>query len=167
MLHFSSPVAVACNLHALRMRIEPSSIPCARFQISHSENTGRMLRNHKFYVSGVLVSQPLSLKSPSTMAMAHSSDDLRQIRIQSRAISHHLVDFMLREDGIHLKCNYSKLMRSLLASDTGFKDAILTLETCCKDLKLKHQQEIESQVKMLDISHQLLMLNIKTLVPDS
>ncbi len=40
--------------------------------------------------------------------------------------------------------------------DKGFKDAILTLETCCKDLKLKHRQEIEGQVKMLDISHQLL-----------
>ncbi len=90
--------------------------------------------------------------------MAHSNNDLRQIKTQSHAISHHLVDFMLQEDGIHLKCNYShsKLMRSLLASDTGFKDAILTLETCCKDLKLKHQQEIEGQVKMLEISHQLL-----------
>ena len=68
---------------------------------------------------------------------------------------HHLVDFMLKEDGIQLKYNYShdKLMRGLLEKDKGFKDVISTLETCCKDLKLKHQQEIEGRVKTLDISH--------------
>ncbi len=71
---------------------------------------------------------------------------------------HHLVDFMLKRDGIQLKCNYShaKLMRGLLEKDKGFKDAISTLETCCKILKLKHQQEIEGRVKTLDISHQKL-----------
>ncbi|XP_064384398.1 bcl-2-like protein 1 isoform X2 [Halichondria panicea] len=90
--------------------------------------------------------------------MAHSRDDLHQIKTQSSAISHHLVDFMLKRDGIQLKCNYShaKLMRGLLEKDKGFKDAISTLETCCTDLKLKHQQEIEGRVKTLDISHQQL-----------
>ncbi|XP_064384396.1 bcl-2-like protein 1 [Halichondria panicea] len=90
--------------------------------------------------------------------MAHSRDDLHQIKTQSSAISHHLVDFMLKEDRIQLKCIYShdKLMRGLLAKNKGFKDGILTLETCCKDLKLKHQQEIEGRVKTLDISHQQL-----------
>ncbi len=90
--------------------------------------------------------------------MAHSRDDLHQIKTQSSAISHHLVDFMLKRDRIQLKCNYShaKLMRGLLEKDKGFKDAISTLETCCTDLKLKHQQEIEGRVKTLDISHQQL-----------
>ena len=90
--------------------------------------------------------------------MAHSRDDLHQIKTQSSAVSHHLVDFMLKEDGIQLKCNYSqaKLMRGLLEKDKGFKDGISTLETCCKDLKLKYQQEIEGRVKTLDISHQQL-----------
>ena len=92
--------------------------------------------------------------------MAHLREDLHQIKTQSSAISHHLVDFILKRDGIQLKCNYSHakliIMRGLLAKDKDFKDAISTLETCCKDLKLKHQQEIEGRVKTLDISHQQL-----------
>ncbi len=117
---------------------------------SQSESTGRMLRKPQipwlwvYYIRRALCisvyqcypdqptsapitrSSSLSSLHKSLSTMAHLRDDLHQIKTQSCAISHHLVHFMLKEEGIQLKCNYShaKLMRGLLEKDKGFKDAI-------------------------------------------
>ncbi len=103
----------------------------------------------------------------TNIAMAHSNnDDLKQVKALTSLVSHHMVYFMLKEDSIRLNGyvsgnGHTTHMRSQLTKDKGFKDAISTLETCCKDLKAKHQREIEDRVKTLDISNSMLYMEYR------
>ncbi len=90
-------------------------------------------------------------------AMSQPNNELVLVKVQSKEISHHIVYYLLNEDGITLNGHrtgngHSITMRNLIAKHNGFQDAISTLETCCKSLKARHQKEIEARVDTLEIS---------------
>lgn len=89
--------------------------------------------------------------------MSHPSSKLNLVNHQSRELSQHIVYYLLKADHIVLNGHrtgngHTVSMRNLITKDKGFQDAISTLETCCKDLKARHEREIEAQVDTLDIS---------------
>ncbi len=104
-----------------------------------------------------------SLQIANITMAAHSNNELKQVQARTKLISHHMVYYLLKEDGIRLNGyvsgnGHTQHSRSQLTKDKGFNDAISTLETCCKDLKAKHQREIEERVTTLDISNSMLYM---------
>nr|CAB97205.1 BHP1 protein [Suberites domuncula] len=103
----------------------------------------------------------------TTISMTHPDNDSELILVmqQSACLSYHLTYYLLNQGGIKLNGyagnGRTSHTRNRLTNDKKFREAISTLESSCKQMKSKYQQEIEGLVKTLDISDTQLYTNFQ------